>query len=164
MGASECFQSEASTGPITRSFNGYVGQNYSSFLYIFLSQLSCSSLLVLLGRTVYVLQDQSFASALNKLDQILRANYVRREQMESRFFIKGHVRRHKLNAIRWRRRFAQMVGPRNRVPECQCLSRLTNWFYPGAGKSADCSGYPQARHVASLFLSVPPYSARELHS
>ena len=56
--------------------------------------------------------------ALRRLDQILRVNYVRRELMESRFFIKGHVRRHKLNAIRWRRRFAQMVGPRNRVTEC----------------------------------------------
>ena len=90
-------------------------------LYLF--SLLTFLLLVLLGRTVYVLQDQAqpFLTALNKLDQILRANYVRRELMESRFFIKGHVRRHKLNAIRWRRRFAQMVGPRNRAPKCLCL-------------------------------------------
>ena len=82
------------------------------FLIFSLCRLSCSPFLVLLGRTVFIAKEQSFMSALNKLDQILRTNYVRRELMESRFFTKGHVRRHKLNAIRWRRRFAQMVSPR----------------------------------------------------
>lgn len=94
------------------------------FLFLPFYPLSCSPFLVLLGRTVFIAQEQSFVSALNKLDQILRTNYVRRELMESRFFTKGHVRRHKLNAIRWRRRFAQMVSPRSPAPECLCLRRL----------------------------------------
>jgi len=117
LGASVCIQiRKAPTGAITRCFNGYVDQIIARlfhFLPFFLFTLA-----FLLGRTVYVAQHQTFGMALNRLDQILRTNHVRRELMEGRFFIKGHVRRHKLNAIRWRRRFAQTVGSRNQVTEC----------------------------------------------
>jgi hypothetical protein len=105
-----------STGKLARSIAHLFQNSYTNFF--------CSPLLVLLGRTVYITQEQSFVKALNRLDQIIRTNHVRRDLMQSRFFTKGYVQRHKLNAIRWRRRFAQMVGSRNRAPEYVCLSPL----------------------------------------
>jgi hypothetical protein len=47
----------------------------------------------------------------------------------------------------------QETKPHRVIVAKTCADR----FYLGAGKGADCPGYPQTRHVAVLFLPTLPF-------